>query len=242
MKHLKLFLIAVYVVIIILLLLSLHRCKPERHKEEKVEQRFDADVVMCIDCTGSMTGLIRTVKENAMHFYSDLTESCKKKGKDVSSMRIRIIAFRDVTEGASTSSSPFYAMPDQQRQLNAFISCLSAEGGYDYPESGYDTLSEAFQSDWRNSGNVRQVVILWTDAPSHPLTSRTPGPRSFNELAALWNENVANKRLVIFAPECPSWTNVTTCLKNSIQCNVAAGTGLSSLEYEEIIRNLADFI
>lgn len=50
---------------------------------------------MCIDATGSMNGILDTVKSNALNFYGDLINSMRKKGKQVNDLRIKVIAFRD---------------------------------------------------------------------------------------------------------------------------------------------------
>ena len=39
---------------------------------ETITLTYNVDIVMCIDCTGSMQGLIDTVKQNALKFYLDL--------------------------------------------------------------------------------------------------------------------------------------------------------------------------
>lgn len=35
---------------------------------------YNVDIVMCIDCTGSMGGLLDNVKNNALKFYPDLSK------------------------------------------------------------------------------------------------------------------------------------------------------------------------
>ena len=55
--------------------------------------KYNVDIVMCIDCTGSMGDLLDTVKNNALKFYPDLKARCDEKGKEISELRIRAIAF-----------------------------------------------------------------------------------------------------------------------------------------------------
>ena len=40
---------------------------------------YNVDIVMCIDCTGSMSGLLDNVKNNARKFYLDLQRVLRKK-------------------------------------------------------------------------------------------------------------------------------------------------------------------
>ena len=45
--------------------------------------KYNVDIVMCIDCTGSMGDLLDTVKTNALKFYPDLKSRCDAKGKEI---------------------------------------------------------------------------------------------------------------------------------------------------------------
>ena len=69
MKGLKVILVSTYIIIIILLLLSLKRCDDNTHSSVVIKEKFNAEVVMCIDCTSSMSSLIGTIKRNALNFY-----------------------------------------------------------------------------------------------------------------------------------------------------------------------------
>ena len=57
--------------------------------------KYNIDIVMVIDATGSMDSLIGTVKSNALTFYDDLTASMARKSKHVDQVRVRVIVFRD---------------------------------------------------------------------------------------------------------------------------------------------------
>ena len=50
--------------------------------------KYDVDIVMCIDATGSMTGILDTVKRNALNFYEDLHKAMQEKGKQVKPLSI----------------------------------------------------------------------------------------------------------------------------------------------------------
>lgn len=43
--------------------------------------KYDVDIVMCIDATGSMGPLIKMVKANALSFYNDFTTRLAEKKK-----------------------------------------------------------------------------------------------------------------------------------------------------------------
>lgn len=210
---------------------------------EKIEikETFEADVVMCIDCTGSMSSIINTIKNNAMNFYPDVKNRCIKQGKDVFDMRIKIMGFRDYTDDKSLEESPFYNIPEQQNALYGFLSHLDATGGGDDPEIGHDVLAKAFNTNWNRGRNVRQVVLLWTDAPSHNMKGTSSINASVSSLKGIWSRmNPSSKRLIIFAPKDNSWESVARSLNNAVRRDVDAGSGLSDVDYEEIIKALSD--
>lgn len=242
MKSLKRILVGTYVVLIILLLLGLVKCDgpSETPPNPPIQETFKADVIFCIDCTGSMGGMISTIKRNALNFYSDMKDKCLKYGKEITSMRIKVIAFRDFSDTFVYEPSPFYMIPLQEQSFSSFVSNLSANGGGDAPERGYDALSLAINSEWLNETDVHQVIILWTDAPSHPLSS----PASFEQLTSNWNSKMSQqgKRLILFAPDDITWTSITDTWDKTIRHDVALGSGLSDFDYEKIIRALSESI
>lgn len=87
---------------------------------------YTVDIVMCIDCTGSMAGIMDTVKANALKFYPDLKSALEAKDKHVDTLRIKVIAFRDFYADGSEalSESPFFTLPDQQSDFQSFVSGL----------------------------------------------------------------------------------------------------------------------
>lgn len=80
--------------------------------------KYNVDIVMCIDATGSMNGILDTVKSNALNFYGDLINSMRKKGKQVNDMRIKVIAFRDyVADGENAMlATDFFRMPRKSQE------------------------------------------------------------------------------------------------------------------------------
>ena len=95
--------------------------------------KYYVDIVMCIDCTGSMGDLLDTVKNNALKFYPDLKDRCDKKDKDITQLRIRVIGFRDFyADGANAiEDSGFLNIPEQEADFKEFIHKLQPDGGGD---------------------------------------------------------------------------------------------------------------
>ena len=88
--------------------------------------KYNVDIVMCIDCTGSMGDLLDTVKNNALKFYPDLRARCDEKGKEISELRIRAIAFRDfaVDGNGSVEDTGFLNIPESETEFKNFVSNL----------------------------------------------------------------------------------------------------------------------
>ena len=100
--------------------------------------KYNVDVVMCIDCTGSMGSLLSTVKANALKFYPDIKAKCEEKGKEISQLRIRVIAFRDFDADGEEAidDTKFLDIPADEDKFKSYVSSLVAKGGGDEPENG----------------------------------------------------------------------------------------------------------
>lgn len=244
MKGLKVILVLTYIIIIILLLLSLKRCDDNTHSSVVIKEKFNAEVVMCIDCTSSMSSLIGTIKKNALNFYPDMKKKCESKGKEILSMRIKVIAFRDLCDDKPFESSGFFRIPEQENDFKSFVSNLKDYGGGDDPERAYDAISLALLSNWSTNSDIRKVIILWTDVASHPLSGRIPEATNFDELSTLWNTKLQrnSKRLILFAPLHPTWTAIETNWENATRHDVTTGSGLTDVDYDEILRTLSESI
>lgn len=163
---------------------------------------LSVDVVMCIDATGSMGGIINTVKRNAIEFYDLFKGSCEEEGILLSKLTTQVFAFRDKNVDGDTwiESSKTYLLPEERGDFDNFVNHLYADGGGDTPESGLEALNFAFdKTDWGiDDGYHRQVVILWTDAPY--LVGDYYTEIKLSDLEAKWNAMPSGRRLVLFAP------------------------------------------
>lgn len=219
---------------------------------------YNVDIVMCIDCTGSMNDLLDTVKNNALKFYSDLCARCREKGKEISELRIRVIAFRDFDcdGNAAIADTGFLNIPDEEMKFKSFVSELNPAGGGDEPESGLEALAMAIDSDWTSGGDKRRhVVVVWSDASTHPLgvgksNSAYPQnmPADFDELTDWWEDEQSGKmkksakRLVVFAPDASAWTEIGMNWTNTIHHPAKAGAGLEDVDYETILSTIVNSI
>lgn len=220
---------------------------------------YTVDMVFCIDCTGSMDNILEIVKNNALNFYNDVVQSMSAKGKNVDKLRVRIVAFRDyIADGDNAMMvTDFFTLPDDAMNFERCVRSLVAKGGGDEPEDGLEALAYAMRSNWNTEGmKKRQIIVVWTDASTHPLgygARMNNYPQgmagSMQELTAWWgdkqNEGYVDqraKRLLLFAPDKPGWSDISNNWDNVIHFPSEAGNGLKELEYGQIIATIANSI
>jgi hypothetical protein len=222
--------------------------------------KYAVDIVLCIDATGSMGVILEEVKDSALSFHRRLAAAMADKGKSISQLRLRVIAFRDFGDRPhdAIAETRFLLFPAEAAEFERFVRGLAPTGGGDIPESGLEALALAIQSRWeRGLDRRRHVIVLFTDAPAHPLgtseqlrahTYPPSVPRSMNELFDQWGyphnqsalmENSA-KRLLLFAPEEPPWTDIADDWNNTLFFPSEAGEGLEEWEMDEIINTIVN--
>ena len=218
---------------------------------------YAVDIVFCVDVTGSMTPILDQVKANALRFYDDVQTNLTEKGKNVDELRVRVIAFRDFkADGAAAlEESPFFLLPAEQAGFSDFVNGLVAEGGGDAPESGLEAVALAVTSPWTTSGDRRrQVVVVWTDQPAQPLDpSVLPSelsarvPADFSALTDVWENEQgpmgsSSKRLILFAPDGPGWSDISGVWENVVHHPSQAGGGLSDVDYGTIVDSIGNSV
>ena len=220
--------------------------------------QYNVDIVLCIDATGSMTGIIDKVKMGALKFKDDLTRSMEEKGKSIHRLRVKVIPYRDYyCDGdKSMSESAFFVLPGEASEFASFVNGIKADGGGDEPENGLEAIALAMNSAWEKGDKFRQIVVVWTDASAHPLEKNagskpsnypTDIPKNFDELTDLWEEqggpmNASAKRLIIYSPDAYPWTDISTHWENTIHYASKAGEGMAEVDYESIIDAVANSV
>jgi hypothetical protein len=232
---------------------------PERTATPTTPRRlhYAVDIVFCIDVTGSMTPVLDAVKANALRFYEDVQTNLTAKGKSVDELRVRVIAFRDfsVDDDGALQESSFYTLPEEQVAFGGFVDGLVAQGGGDAPESGLEAVALAINSPWTSHGDRRrQVIVVWTDAPAHPLnfavlppSLASSVPTSFSDLTDLWEDpqgpvGSSSKRLILFAPDGAGWTDISANWENVVHHPSEAGGGLSEVDYGTIVDSIGNSV
>jgi len=219
---------------------------------------YNVDLVFCIDSTGSMENIINIVKTNAINFYQDVTNAMRAKNKVINQLRIKIISFRDYLEDGDKAmlTTDFFVLPDQAQEFSDVVNSIEAEGGGDPPEDGLEALAYAIRSKWTTEGvKKRQVIVVWTDDATHDLGYGAAAPnypkkmaKDFNELTEWWGGKQSGymdfsaKRLVLYAPDLPSWNLISNTWDNVLHFPSKAGEGLNEVSYEQIINTIANTI
>ena len=224
--------------------------------------QYNVDLVFCIDATASMGGLLNMVKNHALCFHRDLTESMAQKRKSINELRVRLVAFRDYKFDGKDAmmTTNFFNMPAEQDLFERSIRGVEAFGGGDDPEDGLEALAYAIRSRWSEGGvgiKRRQVIVVWTDAATHPLWfgnvektyPREYMAKDFGELTAWWGdaENAGfmdknAKRLLLYTPDLPFWNTIADNWDNVLHFPSEAGKGLDKLNYSEIIDTISNSI
>lgn len=213
---------------------------------------YSLDIVLVIDCTGSMDKLLSLVQSNARKFHSDLRARCEGDHKEIENMRIRVIGFRDFTEDGARSieDSGFIPIPANIERFNRAVNSLTAEGGGgSEEESGLEALALAINSPWnRTSDQQRHIIMLWTDASTWDLgkgrsnpTYPSPMPANFTELTSWWNTKMdrSTKRLILFAPSKSAWPRIGSSWDNTMYFNWSGGA-VGASDYEKILSTIIE--
>lgn len=220
--------------------------------------KYNVDIIICIDGTGSMGPVIGDVKNGALKFHEDLSAKMLEKSKSIDHLRLKVIEFRDFYHGDKVPlrESSFFSLPDDKEEFASFVNGIDADGGGDEPENGLEAVDIAIKSDWTQSGDKRrQVIVVWTDASAHPLEKKAGSKpanypkgiaKDFNELTDNWESgkyvNGKEKRIIIFSPDAYPWTDISNNWQNAIHYSSQAGQGMEDVNYSEILNLIASSV
>ena len=214
---------------------------------------YSVDLALVIDATGSMTPIIELVKGAALSFRDNLAQRMSELGKNIDSLRVRVIAFRDYYADPladSLKASRFFELPDENQDFAEFMDGIHSHGGGDEPESGLEALAEAILSQWGDAAaKQRQVIVLWTDASAHPLEECKENkplgypeniPANLDELTDLWEGpaspmHPSGKRLLLYSPDVHPWNDISNYWENTLHYVSKAGAGLDDHDYRSIL-------
>jgi len=198
-----------------------------------------ADLVFCVDCTGSMAPCIDGLKAELHRFISEL-ETPPEQGLLSVNWRLRVLGFRDLFQDAEPWINANSPMVSTAAEARAQVDALQADGGGDEPESALDALWTATATTpWRKPCN--RIVIFFSDASSlpnmHPNTVSVGA--SGNDVSAVAQALAeAGCRLHAWAPPGGVWDQLR-CLPRVVFSPLSSGgDGMASLNFEELMGNL----
>jgi hypothetical protein len=120
----------------------------------KDENSFDLVVVM--DCTGSMSGWMNEAKKAVNEMVSSLTAELECE------IRIGFVAYRDFCDGSNRLG--ICPLQKDVSVVSAFIAKQEATGGGDGPEDVIGGIQAAIDMDWQAGA---KLIVLVGDAPCH---------------------------------------------------------------------------
>lgn len=188
---------------------------------------YNVDLVMCIDGTQSMVGIIKKIKVLAKAMPALFSERMVEEQKTVGKFRVKLIVFRDYKyDGAKAmEQTTFFDMsdPNGQCELEKAIMDIVPSGGGDLPENALEAIAEALKSDWTTDGGYyrRHAIMVFTDADALPLQDAdrvaSPNyprsmPKDQNELKSWFKNGISDQevpssyvpskgRLIVYAPK-----------------------------------------
>lgn len=215
-----------------------------------LDVNYTCDIVMCIDNTGSMSGVINTVKRNIVNFHRDLSEYCARNGRKIKSSRVKVISFGDLMD-CPIKESNFFTLPGGESSLSEWVNGIQlSPGGNDDPEDALEAMATAFQSEWNNEGTRRrQIVIVYTDADAHSLGFRRSFsfypvgmPDDFDQLAGKWNSmNRQTKRLVLFTEtRREPWDRIDASWDCVTRKTAPLSMVFSGSDYTDVLRTICE--
>lgn len=138
-----------------------------QNKPSQLKIKGVADIVFCFDCTGSMTEIIKSVKDNVDKLVKGFATN------EVSlDWRARCLGYRDfeVDEEFLINDRPFVKTEGELKDQIASMDAREYTGGDD-PESTLDAIWYASKSEWRE--NCHKIVVVFTDAAAKGVNEKT---------------------------------------------------------------------
>jgi hypothetical protein len=186
--------------------------KPQAPVQIKTYGRVD--LVICLDTTGSMSGVIESVKSNiATHLIGGL-KTLMARNQSPLEWRARVIGYGDLNDGEPLFESTFTS---DEAVVTSTLMGIPRTGGGDLPESTLDALLIAGRSPWRTDGAAHRVVVLFTDAPPHPQMHPNTVPSGPRDVDEVISQLTAQKvKLFVYAPQDPAYERLRLLPKSQI--------------------------
>ncbi|MBP7124749.1 VWA domain-containing protein [Myxococcota bacterium] len=210
-----------------------------------------ADIVFCLDVTGSMQPCIDGLKRNVHRLVEALQSPMEVQPGVVAAVkdwRAKVYGYRDIDADGPLAMIEDFPMVQTAAELRNQLEDprMQAAGGGDEPESLLDALYRiAKNTPWRGEKEAHRFVVVFTDAtpkPSlHPSTVGGAGPTDLPEvLQAL---NAARIKPVLYAlkgPETETIQNLRPALLKACKLFTSREEALAFFSSEVQFATLVD--
>lgn len=129
-------------------------------KTKLIHPTKNAEIVFCLDATGSMSGLISTAKEKIWDIVSELAQD-----GSIDTLKLGMVFYRDRGDNFVTKQ---IAMTTDLDEVYTELLELTADGGGDTPESVNQALYESItQLQWSKGRGTYRTIFVVGDCPPH---------------------------------------------------------------------------
>lgn len=212
----------------------------------------NADIVFCIDSTESMEPCFAGIKANLNEFINDLGLV------GTVDWRFRLVAYRDKHDkDCGVPWQEFEFTKSAETFINN-LKCVTPRGGGDASESTLDALYISIKSRWRTNAGLQKVIILLTDADSHPTLHHSTYSRPDNNVERVIQEfqTLKHSMLWLIAPDFPIYQKISERMEsadkkiifeplplNGSQTEIdAMYHGLRNINYKMILKMISNSI
>jgi hypothetical protein len=217
------------------------------------QKKDKADIVFCIDVTGSMQNCIDGIKTHIKRFVEGLQTSASI------DYRLALIAYRDIHDetipcGSTTRvcDEP-WVIKNFTQDVQEFIKWLDlpdvkAYGGGDDPESTLDALYIAInKSDWRDQSH--RVITLFTDDDTHPTLHPKTYRRPDNGIGRIIQDFQTLKHAILYmvVPRCQLYEALEKAGHSAQRKMIAkyvpnGDLGLKSVNFGELLKSIGSTV
>lgn len=210
--------------------------------------KTQADIVFCLDVTGSMSPCIEGLKREIETFAEGLQSAA-----DVD-FRLRLIAYRDLHDPTSPGDPwRVTAFTSSLREFKASLTGLKANGGGDHrgAESTLDALYLAIHSEWRPSKTHKTIVLL-TDDNTHPTLHGSTYRRPDNDISRVIQDfqTLRHAMLFLVAPNYSAYQQIEQSMQDADRRIVAYFVpkddkryiGLEAVPWQDLLKMLGETV
>jgi hypothetical protein len=204
-----------------------------------------ADIVFCVDATGSMQPCFEGLRSCIMSFVEGLQSATKV------DFRLRLLAYRDCFD--HEDKEPWEYCFDFASSFDEFCGQLRSvkpKLGGDNPESTLDALYRAIHSNWRE--RVHKTIVLFTDDDAHPKMHPLTYNRPDDPVKRIIQDfqTLRNVMLYMVVPEYPIYQQLERAAKHADRQITAEFVpvgderykGLTEVNWDDLLRMLGETI